>query len=513
MLKKIRITLATVAGLALMLLFLDFTGTLHAYLGWLAKIQLVPAILALNVFVVIALIALTLLFGRIYCSVICPLGIMQDVLAKFNRKKNRFSYSPAKTVLRYVFLAAFVVILLAGFGSIASILEPYSTFGLIVQNILQPLYISINNLLATAAEHFESYAFYEREVWLRSLPTLIIAVVLFLGISILAIVGGRTYCNTICPVGTVLGLLSKYARLKVVINEDKCKNCGKCAKNCKASCIDVKNHKIDYSRCVVCGNCLENCSFGAFAYGHKPTIDKENKVAAEYEAKKYAESDKTAGNANKNTDKTVDNGRRAFLVGTGVAMATAALAQDKKKFDGGLAVIEDKVAPKRHTQITPPGSLSAQNMAKRCTACQLCVSQCPNDVLRPSTDLTTLMQPVMSFERGYCRPECNRCAEVCPTGAIKPITLAEKSSTQVGHAVWVRKNCKSASGEATCDNCARHCPTGAIQMVHIDGDENKPMIPAINEARCIGCGACENLCPSRPFSAIYVEGYEVQRVN
>lgn len=506
MLRKIRITLATVVGLALTLLFLDFTGTLHAYLGWLAKIQFVPAILALNFLVVVALIALTLLCGRIYCSVICPLGIMQDVLAKINRKKNRFTYSPAKSILRYVILVVFVAVFLAGFGSVASLLEPYSTFGLIMQNLLQPVYTEANNLLAMAAEHFDSYAFYSREVWLRSLPTLIIAIVLFLGIGILAIVGGRTYCNSICPVGTVLGFLSKYARLKVVIDENKCKNCGKCAKNCKASCIDVKNHKVDYSRCVVCGNCLENCSFGALAYGHKATIDKENKVAAEYEAKKAAEKAE-------NGENTVDNGRRAFLVGAGIAVAGAALAQDKKKFDGGLAVIEDKVAPERHTPLTPPGSLSAQNMARRCTACQLCVSQCPNDVLRPSTDLSTLMQPVMSYERGYCRPECNRCSEVCPAGAIKPITLAEKSSTQIGRAVWVRKNCKSASGEATCDNCARHCPTGAIQMVHIDGDENKPMIPAINEARCIGCGACENLCPSRPFSAIYVEGLEVHRCN
>jgi formate hydrogenlyase subunit 6/NADH:ubiquinone oxidoreductase subunit I len=124
----------------------------------------------------------------------------------------------------------------------------------------------------------------------------------------------------------------------------------------------------------------------------------------------------------------------------------------------------------------------------------------------------TLMQPVMSYERGYCRPECNRCAEVCPTDAIRPITVEEKTSTQVGHAVWIKKNCVAVNDHVDCDNCARHCPTGAIEMVPLDpNDELGAYVPAINEAKCIGCGACENLCPARPFSAIYVEGHEVHK--
>ena len=207
-------------------------------------------------------------------------------------------------------------------------------------------------------------------------------------------------------------------------------------------------------------------------------------------------------------------GRRSFLLGAALATTAAALAQEKKKVDGGLAVIEDKVAPERLTPITPPGSLSAKNMARRCTGCQLCVSECPNDVLRPSTGLFTVMQPVMSFERGYCRPECNRCSSVCPSGAIKPISIEEKSSVQIGHAVWIKKNCIPVTDGVECGNCERHCPTGAITMVQLDeNDEESPMIPTVNESKCIGCGACEHLCPARPFSAIYVEGHEVHRTN
>jgi formate hydrogenlyase subunit 6/NADH:ubiquinone oxidoreductase subunit I len=189
------------------------------------------------------------------------------------------------------------------------------------------------------------------------------------------------------------------------------------------------------------------------------------------------------------------------------------LKAQEKKVDGGLAAIEDKKIPKRSTPLTPPGSLSARNMAQHCTACQLCVSACPNQVLRPSADLRKLMQPEMSYERGYCRPECTKCSEVCPAGAIRPITKADKSSVQIGHAVWVKKNCIPLTDGVQCGNCARHCPTGAIQMVpSIPEDKDSPKIPVINVERCIGCGACENLCPARLFSAIYVEGHERHRI-
>ena len=127
--------------------------------------------------------------------------------------------------------------------------------------------------------------------------------------------------------------------------------------------------------------------------------------------------------------------------------------------------------------------------------------------------LVTLMQPEMSYERGYCRPECTRCSEACPAGAIVRISAAEKSSTQIGHAVWLRANCLPLTDGVKCGNCARHCPAGAIAMVRsAAADPASPEIPSVDAERCIGCGACENLCPARPFSAIYVEGHERHRI-
>ena len=485
-LKRIRRVLAAVVFLLITLLFLDFSGTLYHWFSWLAKIQFLPAVLALNLVVVVVLLLLTLVFGRIYCSIICPLGVMQDLISWLHGrvKKNRFSYSGEIRWLRYGLLGVFIVALVAGVGSLVALLAPYSSYGRIVANLLKPVYEAGNNVLAGIAEHYESYAFYHVDVWIRSLPTFIISAATFVIVAILAWRGGRTYCNTICPVGTVLSFFARFSWLKIHFDADKCRDCSLCTKNCKASCIDFKSHSVDYSRCVVCGNCLDKCKFGALSYSHS--------------AKKT-----TTGN------NPVDGSRRSFLVASAMASTAVALAQEKKKVDGGLAVIEDKVAPARQTPITPPGSLSAKNMAQHCTGCQLCVSECPNGVLRPSTDLLKLMQPTMSYERGYCRPECNRCSEVCPTGAIKPISHEDKSSIQIGHAVWVKKNCIPVVDGVECGNCERHCPTGAIQMVPLDeNNEESPMIPVVNEAKCIGCGACENLCPARPFSAIYVEGHE-----
>lgn len=505
MLRRIRITLASLVFAGITLLFLDITGILHTYLGWLAKVQFLPALLALNLLVVVALLALTLIFGRIYCSVVCPLGILQDVFARLRPRKNkkvgRYTYSPELRWLRYPVLLVFAIAIVAGFGSFVALLAPYSSFGRIVVNLLRPLYEWGNNGLAAIAEHYDSYAFYSTDVWIRSLPTFIIATATVVLLFVLAWRGGRTYCNTICPVGSFLSFFSRFSLLKIRFDEEKCRNCSACTKSCKASCIDFKNHSIDYSRCIVCGNCLQSCKFGALKYD-SPYLHKTTQPAASSTKPASVQSPVGGGSS-------ADEGRRAFLLSSAL-LTTAALAQEAKlKVDGGLADIEDKVAPKRKTPITPPGSLSARNMTQHCTGCQLCVAQCPNDVLRPSAGMMTLMQPEMSYERGYCRPECNRCSQVCPAGAIKPITAEEKSSIQIGHAVWVKENCIPVTDGVECGNCARHCPTGAIQMVPLDpNDELGAYIPAVNEAKCIGCGACENLCPARPLSAIYVEGHE-----
>jgi len=494
MLRRLRVTLAIISITLVTLVFIDFTGVAASLFGWMAKIQFLPALLALNLGVVIALVVLTLLLGRIYCSVICPLGIMQDIFAWLGKKakKYRYTYSPAKNALRIVFFVVMVAALVAGIGAVVALLDPYGAYGRIAQTILAPIWAGVNNVLADIAESHDSYAFYSVDVWLRSGVTLGVAVATVVVTGFLAWRNGRTYCNTICPVGTLLGTLSKYSLFAPVIDKSKCNSCGLCSRNCKSACIDGKNHAIDYSRCVACMDCIATCRHGAISfanrYGKRVSSDKSEKEG-------------------------VSGGRRAFIVTALATTAVAAVKAEEKVVDGGLAAIEDKRIPARKTRIVPPGALSLKNLEDHCTACQLCVSACPNGVLRPSSGLSTFMQPESSYERGYCRPECTRCSDVCPTGAIRPISVADKSSIQIGHAVWVRKNCIPLVDGVECGNCARHCPVGAILMVNsMPGDESSVKIPVVNTEKCIGCGACENLCPARPFSAIYVEGHENHRI-
>ncbi|MGN1263821.1 MAG: 4Fe-4S binding protein [Prevotella sp.] len=491
MLRKTRIVLALLFFAAVTALFLDFTGTVQARLGWTAEVQFLPALMAANVAVVAALIVLTLLVGRIYCSVICPLGVMQDIVSWLNgrrkKKKYRFSHSGEVRWLRYGVLGIFVVCMLSGIHVVVAMLAPYSSYGRMASNILAPLYRLGNNALALMAEKAGSYAFYETEVWVGSLSVMVIAVITFIIICVLAWRNGRTYCNTICPVGTLLGFFSRFALFRPVIDRSKCKDCGLCSRRCKAACIDPEHHSIDLSRCVACMDCMDTCRHGAVTLQRR----------------------RLTGAAASERENSTDTSRRSFLSASALIAVTSAVKAQQKKVDGGLAVIEDKQRPQRATPILPAGSLSAQHFAGHCTACQLCVSACPNGVLIPSASLRTLMQPEMSYERGYCRPECNRCSEVCPTGAITPISIERKSSTRIGHAVWVRKNCKPVTEGVSCGNCARHCPSGAILMVPSDSENPESVkIPVVNAERCIGCGACEHLCPARPFSAIYVEGHE-----
>ena len=482
MLRKTRIALAIAMITLVTLLFLGVSWRLNLWINWVAKIQLLPAVLAMNFIVIAALIVLTLVFGRIYCSIVCPLGVMQDLFSWIGGKiwKNRFRHTKELKWLRYSLLGIFIACLIIGFAPVTTLLAPYSAYGRIVNSLFRPLYDMLINTLA--GMETDTYYFSEVEIWMRSVTTFVVAIITLIILALIALRHGRAYCNSICPVGTALSFFARFSLFKVRFSNDKCKHCGLCEKNCKACAIDHQSGTVDYSRCVVCGDCTAKCKFDALHY----SLPKARKA-------------ETADN----TPSPSDPSRRTFLATAGMLTATAAMAQTQMKVDGGLAVIEDKQAPERKTRITPPGSISHRNMSRHCTACQLCVSACPNDVLRPSSDLSTFMQPVMSFERGYCRPECTRCSEVCPAGAIRRIDRVEKTRYHIGTARINRTLCVTENG-TSCGNCARHCPAGAIQMVKTEGYDVP--IPTVNEQLCIGCGACENLCPVRPISAITVNG-------
>ena len=502
-LRSVRIGLAVTMFVLVNLLLLGVSWRLTIHISWVAKIQFLPALMALNYGVLALLIVLTLIFGRLYCSVICPLGVMQDVFGWFGKKakKNRYSHSPEKKWLRYTVFAVFAVCLIIGFAPVTTLLAPYSAYGRIVNSLFRPLYDLLGNGLAAIESHYDSYMFTEVQLWMRSVTTFVVAVLTLGILGVLAWRNGRTYCNTICPVGTMLSFFSRFSLLRVQLDKSKCKNCSLCEKNCKTSAIDYKAGTVDYSRCVTCGDCLEKCKHGALEYKTASLLDRCTVRPASPERPQTASADRP------------DEGRRAFVTGAALTVGGAVLAETKMKVDGGLAVLEDKKAPHRETPITPPGSVSANNMNRHCTACQLCVSACPNNVLRPSTDPLRFMQPELSFERGYCRPECTHCSHVCPTGAIRRIDREQKTAIHIGHAVWIRENCIPVVNGDSCGLCARHCPTWAIAMEDREINGRIVSVPVVDTEKCIGCGKCEHLCPARPFSAIYVEGNTMHHIN
>lgn len=489
MLKRLRVIIAVASIVAVTLLFLDVSGFAARHWAWMAKIQLIPALLSLNLIVLAFLIGLTLLMGRIYCSVICPLGIFQDVTARIRKffagkkARNSFRYHAEYRYVRYTVLTVFAVLLILGLtnltaSALAGLLEPYSEYGRMASQLLGPLYDSANNLLADWSAARDNYIF-SHVAHATQWPVLIVAVLTFV---VIVLMPRREYCNTICPVGAILGILAKHAWLRPVIDTSRCNGCRKCERNCKGNCIDAEHHKIDYSRCVVCFDCLNNCSQKAIRYVH-PAKEKRQ-------------------------TQSVD-GRRSFITTSAVVAASLA-ANALEGGDGVLAPVKNKKRPLRAVNPVPAGSLGIDNLRAHCTACQLCIRSCPEGVLQPSTDLDSFMQPVMWFNEGYCRPECNKCSELCPAGAINPVSLEEKSSIKIGTAVVDTETCISASAGQHCGLCSRSCPAGAISMVKGD---NGNMCPVVNEEACIGCGSCEYHCPvgtaghiRSDRAAIHVEG-------
>lgn len=500
MLKKIRIGLAIVFFSSITILFLDFTGVLQKFLGFTIKTQFLPALMALNIIVVASITLATFVFGRVYCSVICPLGVFQDIISKFGAKlkKNRFKYSPPKTKTRLIIFSITLISIICGFSFTTILIDPYALYGRIASSLFSPFYRFVNNLLSIFADNYNIYEINYVNIKQPELLTLSISIVSLVVIMALALRNGRTYCNTICPVGSLLGYISKFSLLKHEIELEHCNSCGLCSKNCKASCINSQDHKIDYSRCVSCYDCIGNCRRGAINYKFsiKSSITNKTKTIT-----KDVEPEKENANA-----------RRAFISFASMFALSQFVKSQTIKVDGGFADIVEKIPSTKGTSLVPPGASSIANLSKNCTACQLCVSNCPNNVLKAETNVSNLMQPRMTFEKGYCRPECVKCSDACPTGAIKKISNIEKSAIKIGTAVWIKEKCLGYSDSVKCNNCMRHCPTGAIQIVsQSPNDAKSPQLVVINNDRCIGCGACENLCPVRPLSAIYVEGCEVHR--
>jgi ferredoxin len=270
------------------------------------------------------------------------------------------------------------------------------------------------------------------------------------------------------------------------IDIDNCKGCGICERACKSNCIDNDNKQIDFTRCVSCYNCVDVCpgeGIKYFSLFRWSSIRPDNKFP-------------------------LDRKRRTFISKILIYISgLAGLSYSQIK----TQITKESTKPVySSTAVAPPGSISIEHFTGSCTACHLCISSCPTQVLQPSFleyGILGIFQPRMDFHKSFCNYECNICGDICPTGAIKIFPLEDKKLIQTGIAKFVKENCIVHTQRTDCGACSEHCPTKAVHMI----PDQKLFIPEVCDEYCIGCGACEHACPTKPYKAIYVDGNEVHK--
>jgi ferredoxin len=453
-LKTIRRVIALFFMLSTVLLFSGLAALLPEqavrYITW---IQFIPSflrftfILSIYTSGFILVIIMTLFYGRVYCSFICPLGIFQDIFIRlsaiFLKRENTYK--------RPLYAFSFSLLLIC--------ILPLFFHNILFLNLLDPFGLS-------------------GKIFAGPRGTLALSTGLLLFFMLLSMSKNRWYCNLICPVGILLGLISRVSFFRLRVDVSRCRSCGTCEAGCRSNCIDFRDHRLDFDRCVGCMDCLDSCPEKALKY--KFRWKKRNEPVI---------SDKSK----------VDLSRRAFLKTTACGAVTMA---------GFISTSALAVQPEQVMEshpVMPPGAISLSHFTEKCTACQLCISTCPTHVLQTSFfeyGLSGLFQPKMDFSRSFCRYDCVKCPEICPTGAIQLLTLKEKQKVQIGLAVFQKNQCLVVAEHKTCAKCAEHCPTKAIELLPYLGSL---FIPYVNSSFCNGCGACEYYCPVRPDRAIYVE--------
>lgn len=458
MLKRVRVVMSVICALTLSALYLMPGIALQAGAGWLAKIQFLPSAIAFVPVVFVGWLIVTLLLGRVYCSSVCPLGALQDAVGHIHRRSrgasHHYSYRAPLSILRNCTVALTLGALVTGITFIPAILDPYSIYGRMLNSSLGALV------------HTDSPGI--TVTWIGAA----LSAATLAAIIILVRKGGRLWCNTICPVGTTLGYISRHSVMRMDIDTDLCVHCGKCEDVCKGECIDLKVSTVDGSRCVNCFNCVSVCPTGAIRYTY---TRKQLSIPLMQRVKPSAAPSATIS-------------RRSFMITAAAATAAAATARGK-----GRRKRTSATGPLSSGPVAPPGASDIKAFLDKCTGCGLCVASCQGNVLKPSVSeygLIHIFHPVLDFNRGYCMEECTRCNNVCPTGALTPLTLGEKQLTAIGKS---RLNPQRCIG---CGACAGACPYEVIRMAETDGH----YYPRIDLSRCVGCGACANICPKQALT-------------
>ncbi|MDR3231492.1 MAG: 4Fe-4S dicluster domain-containing protein [Synergistaceae bacterium] len=444
-------------ALGILALFLrTFTSSLQkwsALRSALADTQFTGALMSGGLFSVVALTVLIVsaLLGRWYCSLLCPLGTLQEVLrragARLGRKQGKY-LSPWR--LRYVVPA------LAGLGiffalpPLFGVMDPISNFG---RGVRGAYILAVEGAAAA--------------------PPVWAATGMFAVVLAFAALRGRRFCDW-CPVGTLLGLFARVAPAGMNMNRDVCVGCGNCERACPMNCVDASNKKLDRDRCILCLSCAGSCAVGALDYGVRAPESTERRAL-------------------------FLKGFDLLAYGAGLAYLGSPVARGWRRRlvrAGGRENSPRNTGPETTflDSVMPPGAPNAGHFLAHCIGCQACVAACPTGIIR--TDRTS--RPELDYTRGYCQYNCTECSHVCPAHALRPFPdIDEKRRTRIALSNLTRARCVVITRGESCGACAEVCPTHALRMEPLN-DAPSLTAPVFDSTYCIGCGGCLNVCPADP---------------
>ena len=446
----------------------------------------------------------TLFFGRFFCGWICPMGTLQhfagNLPSEAKRGKRRIEANRYKRwqTGKYVALLAGLVAAFCGSAAIGWI-DPFSvlvrSFGL---SLLPAFNFSMRALLTpleqshvAAIKTFGQTLHMILQFTILDFPQPRFEQGLFLGILFLAILAlsmriTRLWCRAICPLGALLGAISRWSIFGLHKDPEKCNNCNRCLLNCQGGDDPIGGARWHKSECLMCMNCVGSCPEHSLSFRF---FRKEPEVAS------------------------TDIGRRKALTGIVAGAAVVPLMRANTGLGKG-----------RHERLLrPPGSLDESEFLSRCIRCGECMKVCPNTAIHPTLDqagLEGLWTPTLVPRIGYCEPSCVLCSEVCPTGAIWQITPKEKGwvvgvgqeqPIRLGTAFYDRGRCLPWAMATDCIVCEEWCPVSPkaiyvqeAEVIDSAGNTKTVKQPRVDPSRCVGCGACEYACPLQEHPAVYV---------
>lgn len=365
--------------------------------------QITPALLTFAgsaVFVFLILLV-SALWGRAYCSVLCPAGLLQEAAFLAGRKLRLAKTGFVGAGKPRLLLLVSAVLLAVGLATAASLLDPLGWFGRLAAPLAE--------LVASRRDGAEYHAAY---FGLAGLGFLVAALLL----AAVSLFKGRWFCDRLCPAGAALGALSDLSIRRIRLDAERCVSCGKCAGICPSRCIDPAGKRVDAARCVLCFSCLDMCPKNAIRYG------------------------------------AVQSGDRRRAIASGISLMCAAAYFAARGWRGaafaGRAVL-------------PPGAASAAGFHRACVGCQSCVAACPAGIIKPRFPG---LQPELRFDLGYCQYNCTRCTHSCPSQALAPLTEDEKRVTRIATTRFTLDRCVVMTEGTACGACAEVCPTRALSM-------------------------------------------------